>query len=94
MATSCGFNRDRLVLHIVQWHQPRMRRAVFEVDRDRLVYIGPKFFPCFRFGEDGVAERTRAVATFAGVANFEDRLDADRIAEAGMDGGFAPARLQ
>ena len=71
-AVSCSFDRDQLVLYIVQLHEPRMHRAVFEVDRYRLKDIGTKFFPCLCFGEDAMSERSRAIATLLRVANFED----------------------
>jgi hypothetical protein len=49
-----------------------MHRGVFEVDRYGLKDIGTKLFPCFCFGEDAMAKRSRAIATLLGVANFED----------------------
>ena len=64
-----------------------MRRAVFEMDRHRLKDIGAKFVPCLRFGEDAMAEGARAIAALFGVANFEDQLHSDRIAEASEDRG-------
>jgi hypothetical protein len=49
-----------------------MHRAVFEMDRYCLKDISTKFFPCFRFGEDAMAKRSRVIATLLSVANFED----------------------
>jgi len=49
-----------------------MHGAVFEVNRYCLKDIGAKFFPCLCFGKDAVAQGARAIATFLGVANFED----------------------
>ena len=49
-----------------------MQWAVFEVDRYCLKDIGSKFFPCLCFGEDAMAQRPCAIATFLSVANFED----------------------
>lgn len=85
MAVSCGFDRDQLILYIVQLHQPGMHRAVFEVYGYRLQDVLTKLFPGLCFGEDAVAKSPRAIATFLGVANFEDQLHANRIPEAGMD---------
>ena len=73
-AISCGFDRDQLIPYIVQLHQPRMQRAVFKMERRRFKDIGTKFFPWLCFGEDGMAQSTRAIATFLSVANFEDQL--------------------
>ena len=47
-------------------------RAVFEMKRCCLKDIGAKLFPCLGFGEDAMAKRARAIATFLSVANFED----------------------
>src|ERR1035441_9382554 len=88
-AISCGFDRDQLVLYIVQLHQPGMHRAVFEVKRCCLKNVGAKFSPCLRFSEDGMAESAGAIAAFLSVTNFEDYLHAHRIPEAGVDGAAA-----
>src|ERR1035438_2947162 len=75
-AISCGFDRDQLVLYIVQLYQPGMHGAVFEVKRCCLKDVGAKFVPCLRFSEDGVPERPDAIAAFLRVANFENQLHA------------------
>jgi hypothetical protein len=70
----------------VQLHEPGLYRAIFEVKRCCLKNVGAKFFPRLCFGEDAMAESVRTVATFPGVANFENQLHAHRIPEAAMDG--------
>jgi hypothetical protein len=57
---------------IMQLHEARMHRPVFEVKRGCFQYIGAKFFPSFRFCEDGVAKRAREIASFFRVANLND----------------------
>jgi ribosome-binding factor A len=49
-----------------------MRRVIFEVERCRLKNVGAKFIPSLHFRKDGMAQRTRAVATILPDANFED----------------------
>lgn len=63
-----------LVTTIVQLYQPGMGRAIFEVKRDRLKYIGAKLFPSLGLRKDGVAQTARAISTLVSVANFEDQF--------------------
>jgi len=56
-----------------------MLRGVFEVKRCCLENVGANFFPGLSLCEDGMAQGTRAEATFLPVADFEDQLRADGI---------------
>ena len=67
-----------------------MRRAIFEVKRYCLNNVGAKFIPSLGFRKDGMAQGTRAVATFLPVAYFEDKLHAHRLPEAGRHGISEP----
>ena len=78
-AASCGYKGYQLVFDVVQLHQPGTRRVVLKVQSDCLQNIGTELFPRVAFGEDGMAQRTRAKATFLCVANLEDQLHDLRI---------------
>ena len=71
-AASCSFNRDQLVSNVVQLNKPRLRGIVFKMKGGRFEYVGAEIFPSFSFGEDGMAQRPGAEATFFGIANLED----------------------
>ena len=70
-----------------------MLRPVFKMERRRFKDIGTKVFPCLCFSEDGMAQSTRAIATFLSVAKFEDQLHFHGIPEAEM-GSCSPRYSQ
>jgi len=61
--------RSMTWLPLVQLHKPRLLRGIFEMKRRCFENVGAKFFPGLRFREDGMTQRTRAVATLLPVAN-------------------------
>jgi len=59
-----------------------MRGAIFKMKRCCLKNIGTKVLPGLSLGEDGMAQRARAIAAFLSIVDFEDQLHAPRITEA------------
>ena len=53
-------------------YKPRPRFGFLKMELDRLQNIGPQLFPRIAFGENRVAQRSRAIAAFLRVANLED----------------------
>ena len=88
-ATPGGFDRDQLVLHIVQLHQAGLLLGVFELERYRFENVTTKLPPGLRLGKDGMTQGAGAVATILRVADFEDQLHVHRIPEAGAQCGCA-----
>jgi len=81
---SCGFDRDQLILYIVQLHQPGCTGPSSKWT-DCLQNILTKFFPCLCFGEDAMAKSPRAITTSS--ASRTSRLAPyHRIPEAGWVG--------
>src|SRR5690242_9923123 len=70
-----------------------MHLSIFEVERCCLKNIGAELIPSLCFREDGMAQRTRAVATFLRVAHFEDQLHAHRIPNLKFQGSGSPRRV-
>jgi len=48
--------------------------------------VGTEFLPSLRLGENGMAQRARVIATFIGVADFEDQLHYLRVTQGPRSG--------
>jgi hypothetical protein len=59
----------------VQLRDTRAQGAALKMYGDRFKNVCPEFIPSLRLREDGVSERTNAIAALPGVANLEDQLD-------------------
>jgi hypothetical protein len=55
--------------------------SVFEMKRGCLEDVGAELLPGVSFSKDGVAKRTRAIAAFLSVADFENQFRVASIAE-------------
>ena len=71
-AASRRFNRDKLVLYVVELHQSGVFGALFEVERSRLENVATKFFPGVTFRENRTTERACAKPALFRIADFED----------------------
>src|SRR6266700_7944526 len=70
-AASCRFNRDQLVLYVVELHQSGVFGALFEVERSRLEHVATKFFPGVTFGENRITGRACAKPALFRIADFK-----------------------
>ncbi len=71
-AASGGFDRNQLILYLVQLNQAWLHRTIFKVKRCCLKNIASQFLPRLRLGEYGLTKGASEIATFLRVANFEN----------------------